>query len=458
MKSSKAKIASRVHQIPEIRFEDQRLTSSAGLVLFQLLFNCLDLKSRLRQCFRHLNQSSIYGHVELFLILTVHILQGYRHLRDIEYYRDDPIVLRTLGLRRLPDESTISRRLRALDVTACDRVRKLSREMVLDRLSAEDVARITMDYDGSVCSTRRYAEGTAVGFNRKRKGDRGYYPLLCTVAQTGQVLDVLHRSGNVHDSNGSADFIRSCVLAAEDRCSGAVIESRLDGAFFSEGTVSLLQGRGVEYTISVPFERIVALKETVERRKRWRWIDDRWSYFELKWKPKKWSKRSRFIFCRQLVARRSKKPVQLDLFEPVAWNYCYKVIVTNKRVSAKSVIAFHHGRGSQEGIIGEVKSLCQMDYIPTRSWAGNRMYMHAGIMAHNLTRELQMQTKPRCRTTTATRPALWVFEKLSSIRNILIRRAGRLTKPGGRLVLTMSGNEAVRRDFKVILQSLLDAA
>ena len=37
----------------------------------------------------------------------------------------------------------------------------------------------------------------------KKKGARSYYHLLCTVAQTGQFLDVLHRPGNVHDSKGA---------------------------------------------------------------------------------------------------------------------------------------------------------------------------------------------------------------------------------------------------------------
>jgi hypothetical protein len=45
-----------------------------------------------------------------------------------------------------------------------------------------------------------------VGFNRKKKGQRSYYPLFCSVAQTGQVLDVWHRPGNVHDSNGAKAF------------------------------------------------------------------------------------------------------------------------------------------------------------------------------------------------------------------------------------------------------------
>ena len=64
-----------------------------------------------------------------------------------------------------------------------------------------------MDFDGSVLSTGRVAEGTAVGFNKKKKGQRSYYPLFSTIAQTGQVLDLYHRPGNVHDSNGAEQFI-----------------------------------------------------------------------------------------------------------------------------------------------------------------------------------------------------------------------------------------------------------
>ena len=77
----------------------------------------------------------------------------------------------------------------------------------MERLVAERFASVTLDFDGSVLSTGRHAEGTAVGFNKKKKGARSYYPLFCTVAQTDQVLDVHHRPGNVHDSNGADTFI-----------------------------------------------------------------------------------------------------------------------------------------------------------------------------------------------------------------------------------------------------------
>ena len=69
--------------------------------------------------------------------------------------------------------------------------------MVLDRVQALELRRLTLDFDGSVIGTGRSAEGTAVGFNKKKKGQRSYYPLFCTIAQTGQVFDVLHRSGKL---------------------------------------------------------------------------------------------------------------------------------------------------------------------------------------------------------------------------------------------------------------------
>ena len=71
---------------------------------------------------------------------------------------------------------------------------------------------------------------------------------------------------------------------------------------------------------------------------------------------------------------------------------------------------------------------------------------------------MQMQTKPRTRENGLTRPALWLFEKLDTVRNRLIRRAGRLHTPNGKLTLTMSENEAVQRDYERIVTELAVAA
>jgi len=54
VKSSKAQIQAKFHKIPVIRFEDQQLTSFSGLFIFQALFVRINLKRRLKECFRHL--------------------------------------------------------------------------------------------------------------------------------------------------------------------------------------------------------------------------------------------------------------------------------------------------------------------------------------------------------------------------------------------------------------------
>ena len=83
-----------------------------------------------------------------------------------------------------------------------------------------------------------------------------------------------HRPGNVHDSNGANDFIKSCVIRAKQYSKGATIESRTDSAFFDKKLLALQESLGVEYTNSVPFARFLELKERVEQRRKWHRLDD----------------------------------------------------------------------------------------------------------------------------------------------------------------------------------------
>ena len=212
-KVSRMAVRGKAGVIPEVRFQEQSLTSFAGLVVFQELFAKLELKRRLWGCFRHLSANTVYGHHLVVMLLVVHLLLGYRELRDSRYYRDDEMVKRLLGLKRVPDVATVSRALAGADERAADNVRGEIRAGVLDRVVALELARVTADFDGSVLSTGRHAKGTAVGYNKQKKGRRSYYPLFATVAQTGQVLDVHHRPGNVHDSNGARAFIEGSLSA-----------------------------------------------------------------------------------------------------------------------------------------------------------------------------------------------------------------------------------------------------
>lgn len=458
MKRSRKEVASKASEIPNLRFEDQRLTSFAGLVVFQRLFQVLQLRQRFSRCLSHQSAGKAFSPARLFLQLVVHLLLGFRELRHADYYRDDPLVQRIVGFDVMPDVATLSRMLKGADPKSVGNLQQLLGDLVLERLAQNPLPRITLDFDGSVQSTKRKAQGTAVGFNKKKKGARSYYPLFCTVAQTGQVLNFLHRSGNVHDSNGAHAFILQCVYQVRKALPGVILEVRMDSAFFSDEIVSALSDEGIEFSISVPFERFTELKVMIENRQRWQTIDEDRQYFEIQWKPKSWPQRFRFLLVRTRSKQQQKGPVQLDLFEPYQVGYEFKVIVTNKQLQAAGVLDYHDGRGSQEGVFAELKSHCHMDYVPVRTQLGNVTYLLAGLFAYNLTRELQMQNQERQRTTTRNRATLWSFEKVDTIRKTILQRAGRLSRPSGKLTLTFCSGRKLKHKILELLDSLETAA
>lgn len=460
MKISKSDALAATFSRPELRFEEQDLTSFSGLVLFQSLFARLGLYRRLARCFRQNAACPIYPQAKIILLLIVHMLLGFRCLRDSRYYAHDPMVLRVIGLRQLPAVSTISRQLALLDENSVQNLEALRTELVLDRLAKLYSARITLDFDGSVIGTKRKAEGTAVGFNKAKKGQRSYYPLYCTVAQTGQVLGVLNRSGNVHDSNGAKQFVLEYVAAVRAVRAGrrTLIEVRMDSAFFSDEILSALEQAQVRYTISVPFARFAALKEKIEDRLDWQPIDcgkERdCDAFEENWQPESWGedRARRFLFIRQFNAKQRKDPIQLNLFEPISYEFDFKVVITNRKDSLAKAVELHEGRGSQEGIFAELKSENALAYVPTKTWLGNRAFMSASLIAHNLTRELEMTCEQTTRSVhNAKRAPLWTFTRMNTLRRELLQRAGRLIRPQGKLTLSMNINEALKSHIEAAL-------
>ena len=90
MKYRRSDVRRQAHTIPDLKFENQSLTSFAGLVVFQQLFSILNLTTRLRGCFRHV-RGKIFSPATVFLQLILHILLGFRERRDSRCCRDDPL-------------------------------------------------------------------------------------------------------------------------------------------------------------------------------------------------------------------------------------------------------------------------------------------------------------------------------------------------------------------------------
>src|SRR5262249_56306862 len=71
--------------------------------------------------------------------------------------------------------------------------------------------RLTVDCAGSVITTGATVAWAFRGFNPHHRKDPSYYPILAHLAQTGHIVRVKNRPGNVHDSKGAVSFLRDLI-------------------------------------------------------------------------------------------------------------------------------------------------------------------------------------------------------------------------------------------------------
>jgi hypothetical protein len=322
---------------------------------------------------------------------------------------------------------------------------------IIDR---SELRRLTLDVDGSVVSTGLKVQGARRGFNPHRRKVPSSYPITAYEANTGQVLRVQNRAGNVHDGKASVEFLEALLAQLEQTLDRHhVLEMRMDGAFFRADVIDLLEAEGAEYAIKVPFYEWLGLKERVARRRRWRRVDDGVECFEQRIRVKAWSRTLRVVIYRKRVRHRTAKNYQLDLFDPNDGYFEYSAIVTNKAVSGRTLWFFLCGRGTHEKVYGELKGGFAFACVPTQRYEANSAWQVMSVLAFNLMRALQTGiTEPR--RSNRKRRAIRLFQSIHTLRYQFINRAGLLVQPNGRSTLDVGSNAIVRERFQAVERAI----
>ncbi len=157
-----------------------------------------------------------YHESDHVLNLAYNILCGGRTLEDLEQRRQDEVYLDALGTRVIPDPTTAGdfcRRFAVADVealmAAIDRVRvKVWRQQPADFFEEAIV-----EADGTLAETSgECKEGMEISYH----GVWGYHPLVVTLANTGEPLYLVNRSGNRPSHEGAAErFDQAITLCRE---------------------------------------------------------------------------------------------------------------------------------------------------------------------------------------------------------------------------------------------------
>jgi Transposase DDE domain group 1 len=440
-----------------LRFGHEQLTSYGGLELIRRYFQVIGLSARLRQALAGHQVDSDYGSAHLIVLVVGLLAVGARRLQHLRYLAHDCLFMRFCGLTRLPSDRTVVNWLKQFTQASLGALARLNRELLYEQIEQLKLARLTIDLDGTVICTGAKVAWAARGYNPHHRRNLSYYPLLAHLAQTGQILQLKNRPGNVHDSKGAETFVRQLIAELRIHFGRALpLEFRMDAAFFPQNLLKLLIRQGGFYTVKVPFCQWTGVKALVAAQSHWSSISADINCFETRLALAAWGLELRVVVYRKRVHHQSAKNYQLDLFSPDDGYFEYSAVATNLTLTPQAWWYFAAGRGAQEKTIAELKGEFALDVVPTNHYGANSAWQQLSILAHNLMRSFQLQStlataKPRSRKRTYSYRIL----SMKTLRFLLINRAARLARISGRRTLRFSANPATEALYERIAQRLV---
>src|SRR5262249_15375322 len=126
---------------------------------------------------------------------------------DIELRRNDEVFLDALGARRIPDPTTAGdfcRRFTRPDIDTLQDVFDDTRIRVWSKQLDEFFDCAVVEMDGTMVPT---AGSCKAGMDISHEGVWGYHPLVVTLANTGEVLRIVNRSGNRPSHEGAPEEV-----------------------------------------------------------------------------------------------------------------------------------------------------------------------------------------------------------------------------------------------------------
>ena len=183
--------------------ERTRAVSHGGIGLFLRLAKRVGLVDGIDEHLALLQLHLPYHESDHVLNIAFNALCGGTCLEDIERRRNDEVFLDALGAQRIPDPTTAGDFLRRFDTEAVLDLQTIvdqSRLRVWQKQPDDFFRRATLDLDGSLVATGgECKEGMDISY----KGDWGYHPLLVSLAETGEPLRLINRSGNRPSHEGA---------------------------------------------------------------------------------------------------------------------------------------------------------------------------------------------------------------------------------------------------------------
>jgi hypothetical protein len=191
--------------------EKARGLGVGGIGLMHLLARRVGLAAAIDRRLHLLKMHKPYHESDHVLNIAYNPLCNGTCLEDIELRRNDEVYLDALGTQRIPDPTTEGDFCRRFDEGAVETLMAVVnqvRQRVWRVQPPEFRRRAILDADGTITPTTGACKG---GMDISYDGQWGYHPLLISLANTGEPLFVVNRSGNRPSAEDAAGWLDRAI-------------------------------------------------------------------------------------------------------------------------------------------------------------------------------------------------------------------------------------------------------
>lgn len=385
-----------------------RATAHGGIGAIHLLVLGSGFVQRVDEKLHVLKAHLPYHESDHVLNIAYNAMCGGRTLDDIELRRNNRTFLDALGAKSIPDPTTAGdfcRRFEPSDISALQDAANETRLEIWKKQPQSfrnKTARI--DGDGSIVETSgECKEGMDISYD----GKWGYHPLLISLANTGEPIFIVNRSGNRPSHEGSAPYFdRAAALCQRAGFADILLRGDTDFAMTSdfdrwdEGGIRFIFGYDARKNMiaaaeSFPDDLYRDLVRRAEReietkeRARPENVQDRIvrergyktlrtkaeELVEFAYQPGKCRREYRVVALRKTIDVTSGNEVLFD-------EYRYFFYITNdKTLTMDDVVHEARSRCNQENLLSQLKSGVHALHAPVNTLNANGAFMIMASLA-----------------------------------------------------------------------------
>jgi hypothetical protein len=386
-----------------------RAISAGGIGLIHQLVKAIGLDDAINRRLHLLKLNMPYHESDHVLNIAYNVLAGGTCLEHLELLRNNEVYLDALGAQRIPDPTTAGdfcRRFNSWNIFLLQETINEGRLKVWRQQPQSFFEEAIIDGDGTMVETcGECKQGMNINYERKW----GYHPLLISLANTGEPLYLVNRSGNrPSHENAAVYFDRAIDLCR--RAGFRRITLRGDTDFSQTEHLDRWDEEGVEFIFGFdatdnleelakklpesvwkplrrpspnargePRERPPNVREQIVEERGYKNIRLKQEYVaEFSYRPVKCRKEYRMVV---LWKDLEESDGQGKLFDK---HRCFFYITNGRRRPTEAVVPKANGRCNQENVIEQLKNGVRALTAPVDNLESNWAYMVIASLAWSL--------------------------------------------------------------------------